>query len=135
MPIAGFSFTKIYGERKGAPDKQEKIYNNVKITNINEGKIMMGQDGAKDALNISFEFSVDYGKAGKVELLGSIIYHEAQQKVKSLLDGWNKDKKVPPEFVALIYNFIFSKANVKSLQLEEEVGLPLHLKLPRLKVK
>lgn len=134
MPIAGFSYSKISAERTGVLGEKDKIENKVRISAVNDGKVRMGKD-ERAALNVQFEFIVDYAKAGKIELLGNILFYDSPEKLKELAEGWQKNKKVPPEFTAFIYNFIFGKANIKAIQLEDEMGLPLHLKLPRIKLK
>lgn len=134
MPIVGFGFTKVSAERKDQLKKQDKVQSSVKITSLKETKIKMSEE-EKEALILSFDFNIDYSNAGKLELLGNIVYYESPDKINELLTAWEKNKTVPPEFGAMMYNFILGKANIKALQLEEEVGLPLHLRLPQVKVK
>src|SRR3989338_4706321 len=134
MPIIGFAFNKINVERTGNLTKTDKIQNNVKVTSIKESKMRMGQE-EKESVNVSFEFTVDYSKAGKLELLGTIVYFESPDKVKVILQEWSKEEKMPQEFGVLMYNYIIKKCVVKSLALEEDMGLPLHIVLPKVQVK
>ncbi len=134
MPIIGFGFDKMGAERKAQITKQDKIQNNIKVTSIKATKVRISNE-EKEAITVLFEFIVDYSNAGKLELLGHIIYYETPDKLKTIRENWDKNEKMPPEFGALIYNFILGKANIKALQLEEETGLPLHVKLPRVKIK
>ncbi len=48
---------------------------------------------------------------------------------------WSKEQKLPPQFGELVYNFALAKSNIKALTLEQDLGLPYHLSLPRVKVK
>lgn len=134
MPIIGFGFDKISAERKSAEIKDNKLQNGVKITSLKESKIKIGNE-EKSALNLSFEFIVDYQAQGKVELLGHLLYYDTPENIKTLIDLWNKDNKLPTAFGTRVYNYIFNKTHVKAMQLEEEVNLPFHLRLPTLKIK
>ena len=86
------------------------------------------------SLMITFSFAIDYGRAGSLELKGYVLYYDTEKALKDLLDEWKKEQKLPPDFSTQIFNFILLKSNIKGLQLEEEVGLPLHLRLPRFRV-
>ncbi|MBS3152516.1 hypothetical protein J4230_03850 [Candidatus Woesearchaeota archaeon] len=133
MPIVGFGFDKIYGERKEFA-KQVKIENNIKITSLKDAKIVIGKD-EKVALRVEFDYTVRYEKAGTLQMLGNVLYFDNEEKIKELKDKWKKDEKVPTDFGALIYNFIIVKTTIKALQLEEDLGLPLHISMPKITKK
>ncbi len=132
MPIVGFNFKKISAEKK-IHIKNNKIQNIIKIASLEGSTIKIGSE-EMDATMISFEFSVDYAEAGKLEFLGNIIYYDTKEVVKELITSWKKNNKVTPQFGTMIYNYIMARCNIKALQFEDEVGLPLHLRLPRLKI-
>jgi len=48
---------------------------------------------------------------------------------------WKKDKKIPQEITANIINTVLIKSNIKTLALSQEVNLPPHLQMPRVKAK
>ena len=133
MPIVGFNFKKISAEKKAQVQNNDKIQNIIKIATVEESTIKIGSEEQKVAA-ISFEFAVDYAEAGKLEFLGNIIYYDTEEVVKGLISGWKNESKVNPQFGTMIYNFIMARCNIKALQFEDEVGLPLHLRLPRLRV-
>lgn len=135
MPIVGFGFDKINIEKKEQFTKDDKINNNIRVESLKEFKIKTSDKEESDALLINFEFGLDYGKAGNLELKGHIIFYDNEEKVKEILESWGKNKRLSPDFSTYIFNFVMLKSNVKALELEEEVGLPLHLKLPRFKIK
>ncbi|MBI2148714.1 hypothetical protein HYU23_03465 [Candidatus Woesearchaeota archaeon] len=134
MPIVGFNFDKISVEKKSSLSKEDKIQNNVNVRDIKESKLKIDKNEVK-SLKIEFDFSVDYSKAGNLQLLGNLIYLENEPKISELLNMWDKDKKMQTEFGAQIYNFIINRCSIKALQLEEDVGLPLHIILPKVKPK
>ncbi len=135
MPVVGFGFDKISVERKAQYTKEDKIKNNLGIEDFKETKIKTSDKEEQLAILIIFNFGLEYGKAGDLELKGHIVFYDSEDKLKELIAAWDKNKRLPPEFSMFIFNFILLKSHVKSLELEEEVGFPLHLKLPKFKIK
>ncbi len=129
MQIIGFNFTKISSERKKAPEGKIEIKSNINIKNIEQEKLELLKD--KDVLKFSFEFSVDY-TPGIANLLfeGFILVIVEKEKMKDILKKW-KGKKLTDETRIPLFNTILTKCNLKSLQLEEEFGLPTHVPMPR----
>ena len=135
MPIVGFGFDRINVERKQQFSKEDKINNSLKIYEVKETKLKTSDKNEEDALTLLFEFGLDYGKAGILELKGHIIFYDSKDQIKEIYDFWEKNKRLPTEFSTHMFNFIMLKSTVRALSLEEEVGLPLHLRLPRFKVE
>jgi hypothetical protein len=50
---------------------------------------------------------------------------------EEILKKW-KDKETVKDFKLAVLNVIFKKCNIKALQLEEELGLPLHMPMASL---
>ena len=55
------------------------------------------------------------------------------EKIKEYLSSWEKDKSIPTDIMSQILNTILFKCNVKALNLSQEVNLPPHIQLPRVK--
>jgi hypothetical protein len=53
--------------------------------------------------------------------------------VKSVLKDW-KEKKVSDDFKIKLFNQILNKCNLKALQLEDELNIPPHFRLPTLQI-
>ncbi|GAG20549.1 unnamed protein product, partial [marine sediment metagenome] len=51
---------------------------------------------------------------------------------KDILKEWN-DKKMSEDFRITLFNIILRKSNLKAIQLEDEMNLPIHIQLPSLK--
>ncbi len=134
MPIVGFGFDKITVERKGQSTDQEKIQNNIKINSLEESKIAIGKE-EKEAIAVFFNYVVNYGSMGQLEMDGHILYYDTQENIKELINEWNKDKKVNKVFSANMYNYVLRKVTIKALELEEDVGLPLHMTPPRIELR
>ena len=129
MPIVGFGYEKISVERKETT-KQVEITNNVNFTSLKETKMKIGNE-EKPAVKANFDYSVDYQEAGKLQMIGYVVFYDTEAKVKEYLDLWKKQQKLATEFGAHLYNFIIAKASIRALQLEEDLSLPLHITLPR----
>ncbi len=134
MTIIGHGLTKINVERKGQLGKEDKVENNIKIISIESSKIKI-DNKESEGLNVLFEFTVDYGNAGIVELKGFVIYQDSKEKITEILNKWEKEKKFVDEFGTMVYNFIIKRASIKSIQLEDDVNLPLHIVFPRVEIK
>ena len=60
---------------------------------------------------------------------------EEQKKVEELLNGWKKDKKLPPEVITPVLNMALTKCNVQALILSQEINLPPPIPLPKVQQK
>ena len=88
---------------------------------------------SEEILKFIFEFSVNYGTAGDTLLEGHVVYMDSPEKIKEYLSSWEKDKSIPTDIMSQILNTILFKCNVKALNLSQEVNLPPHIQLPRVK--
>jgi len=131
MRIIGFNLTKIAIERKEEISGDLKITQNVDIKELVKEKTPVTKD---EVLKIKFKFEIKYSNdIAKLEFEGNIILMPDKDEMKMLLDSW-KDKKIPETSRIPLFNFIMSKCNIKALSLEDELNLPLHIPLPRLKI-
>jgi len=136
MKVVGFNFKKINIERlsDGIADGGIKINTNIDIPEIVEAD-PKGFPTKDKILGIKFSFTVNYEPDfAKVSLEGGLLFAGKEEKTKEILKEW-ENKNMPDDFKVLLFNFILRKANVKALQLEEELNLPLHVALPSLKKK
>ncbi|MAH33213.1 hypothetical protein CL615_02370 [archaeon] len=132
MTIVGFNFTKIEAEKKELTKGKIKINNNVSITDVGEKNISVGTDKQK-ILRCSFEFVSKYDpNVGMIKLIGNVLYMNDSKKVKEIMDGWKKDKKLPKELMASILNTVLNKCNVQALILSEQISLPSPIELPKI---
>jgi len=120
---------KIGIERKEQIEKELKISQNIDIKEIEKEKVPVSND---EALKVTFNFTIDYSKdSAKIEFVGNLIILPEKEETKKILKSW-KDKKFTDEFRIPLFNFIMSKCNIKALALEDEMGLPFHIPMPRL---
>ena len=128
LKLIGSKFTKLNAERNTEFSGKLEIKTNIKVVSLDKVK------EAKDSLKLSYNFDIDYNELGKISIEG-ILYLSGDSKTIKELVKIQKDKKYDsPEYIA-ITNLIIQKASIKAFELEEELGLPIHIKLPTLSVK
>jgi hypothetical protein len=128
MKLIGSRITKITAQRNPNFEGELQIKTNIKIPSIEKAKEQ------KDTVKISYEFEIDYGNLGKVEISGILFIAADSKLTKDLIKFHTEQKFETPEQLA-ITNLILQKASVKAFELEEELGLPIHIRLPTLSTK
>lgn len=129
MKIIGFNFTKISVERSEKPLKEYKIKQDIDIKEITEEEVLVSD---KASLKIKFFFSIDFSEdIGKVEIEGIVVLLPENNELNEILNDW-KNKSLKEGFRIPLFNFIMNKCNIKSLELEDLVGLPMHIPFPKL---
>jgi hypothetical protein len=128
MKIIGFNLTKILVEKRENQDGKIQISQNIDIKDLIKDKIPISNE---EILNLKFHFIIDYSNnLGKLEFDGYLILLPEKNELKDFLKSW-KDKKIPEDSRVPLFNFIMSKCNIKALNLEDELGLPYHIPMPR----
>ena len=134
MTIVGFNFTSINAEKNGAVKGKVNINNNVSIKDVEEKDLSLGPN-KQQALRFIFEFISKYDpNVGSISLAGDVLFIEEAKKIKEILDGWKKNKKLPKEVTSRVLNTILGKCNVQALILSEQVNLPPPIPLPKVQV-
>jgi hypothetical protein len=128
LKLMGSRLIQISGKRKPEFDGKLAIDTNIKITNIEQMK------DSKEAIKVEYDFNIDYGDLGSIELKGMLFFHTSSKSIKNLTKSW-KEKKFDSAEHVKITNVIIQKATVKALEIEEELGLPMHIRLPSIKPK
>ena len=134
MKLIGFNFTKINAERY--PKKESrgvKINTKIDLSEVEEVKSDVLK---KDSLiAVKFLYEIDYSPDyAKITLEGNLVLAMEHKIAKNILKEW-KSKKIQDELRAFVFNIIFKKANIKALQLEEELNIPFHMPMPSIKVE
>lgn len=128
LKLAGSRITKIDAERNQDFSGKLEMTTNIKITSIEKIK------EPKDTLKISYLFEVDYKELGKITI-GGILFLSSDSKTAKEIIKTHKDKKYETPEIMAITNLIIQKASIKAFELEEELSLPIHIKLPSLSIK
>ena len=132
MKILGFNFDKISIEKLSNKVENLKVNTKIDISEIKEVKSDFLKT-KEEIVNIKFSYDINYDpNFAKINLAGNIILSINPKVLKEVLKQW-KDKKMPEEFRISVFNIILRKSNLKALQLEEEMNLPLHIPMPSIK--
>jgi len=139
MKVIGFNLTKISGERFPKYERKTPPTINVDITSIEKDSVEMLKDS--EALRILFKHVVFYtkdikskDKEAEVSIEGVIVVSASKDEVKDVLKEWKK-KQLPDGFRSSIYNLIFQKCTPRTISLQDEIGLPSHIPLPRYQIQ
>lgn len=132
MQIIGFNFEKILAEKKNITKGAKiQINSNINIKSIEQEKIDIVKD--QSALRFNFEFKVDYKPdIAEILLQGFVLVLVPKDESKNILKKWKKNE-VPNDIRIPLFNTIMTKSNLKALQLEEELNLPTHIPLPKIR--
>jgi hypothetical protein len=131
MRLVGFNFTKISVEKFKDSVQDLKFNTKIDISSIEPLKsdLIKVKD---EPLKIDFVYSVLYEpELAKIELAGTMVLSVESRIARDILKGW-KDKEMSDEFRIFMFNIILRKANIKALELEDELNLPPHIPLPSL---
>jgi hypothetical protein len=132
MKIIGFNFSKIHAEKSDKAFEKINIKTNIDISEITEVKSDIF-DKKESLVGTRFEFKVDYEpEYAQISFNGFVLFSLEKKEADEVLKLW-KDKKISENFKVVLFNAILKKSNLKALQLEEELNLPLHIPLPSVK--
>jgi hypothetical protein len=131
MQIIGFNLDKISAEKKKEITGKLEIKSNIDIKDVEQDKLEVVKE--KDVLKFGFSFSLNY-EPGYAHLIfeGKILLLVDKVKSKEVLKKW-KTKKLDDEIRIPLFNFILNKCSLRALQMEDELGIPTHIALPRIK--
>ena len=132
MRLITFKFNKISIEKLSDSFNEVKINSKINISDID----VLRSEAIKreeDVIQVNFNYSILYNpEIAKIDFKGRVLLVTDKEKAKEIEEMW-RNKKMTEEFRITLFNIILRKANIKALELEEEIGLPLHVPLPTLK--
>ncbi|PIN90948.1 hypothetical protein COU60_01240 [Candidatus Pacearchaeota archaeon CG10_big_fil_rev_8_21_14_0_10_34_76] len=130
MKLLGINFTNVSAKRNIKLEKIEKISTNIEFTNIEKDNIEIMKDSK--ILKISFKFSIEYEtKQAELTFEGILLLSTTEDILDKTIKDWKK-KKMNDELKVPVFNIILNKCSLKALQMEEDLGLPLHISLPKI---
>ncbi len=128
IKIIGANFLEINTKRNPDFSGKLKLKTNIQIISLEK------LEKSKDTLKITYIFEIDYGDLGKIEIKGELFLLSDIKTIETVLDNKKNKEYNTPEYIT-ITNLIIKKASIKAFELEEELGLPIHIKLPTLSIK
>ena len=127
----GFMLTKISAEKFVQKLTDLKIASSINVKNIEENPVSLSSEKER-LLGVSFSYSINYSKdIAKIEFEGKLIISVDPETEKEILKKWKK-KEIEDSLKMDLFNMILMKAGIKALQLEEDLGLPTHFRMPSL---
>ena len=130
IKLLGFNLTKINVEKNPDYKGQLSIKSSMNIISIEKHKIDLIK---QESVKINFNFSIDYEKLGSISIDGFFILAVDKKTFKELTEKWDS-KDFDPELRVIILNIVIQKSSLQALKLEEEIGLPLHMQMPRVNI-
>ncbi len=129
MKLLSFNFNKISIERLSNKAEDLKASANLEIKEVNSLKSNGLLKTNNDLIGVKFLYSIKYEpNYAAIEFLGDVILEVEPKMAKEIVKDW-KDKKTSEEFRVFVFNVILRKSDIKALELEDELNLPLHLPL------
>jgi len=130
MKFIGFNFNKISVERFSNSLEGLKINTKIDISDIKDVKESFTNKDIR-LIKAEFQYDVIYDPGfANITLSGEVFVSDKSDVINEIIKKWEKDKSMPDDFKVFLFNIVLRKCNLKSLELEEEMNLPLHLPLP-----
>lgn len=131
MKLVGSKITKVNASRN--PDFAGKLSmdSNIKVTDISDHT----QEGSDmKMLKITAAYIINYGELGMIEIEGQLFVTGEEGNLEKIRKNFDEKDFNSPEMLGIM-NITMQKFSIKAFSLEEELGLPIHIKLPSLKQK
>lgn len=131
MKLLSSRYTKISVERNPEYVGKTSVKENIKIKSIENYKPEKAKD---DLTKVTYEFSLNYGDLGKIEIEG-ILFLLIDSKTQKIILKNYEDKKINTEENVVIMNLIMQKVSLKAIALEDEFSFPAHISIPKVQYK
>jgi hypothetical protein len=128
VKLLGFNITELSVKREEEFKGELRVNSDIKIESLEKQKLDLVQ---QDVLRVNFGFKITYEELGEVDMKGHLFLLLDEKTTKTALSEWKKNKKLLQDVNLFTVNLILQKCSLKALQLEEELGLPLHMQMPR----
>ena len=128
LKLIGSRLTKVLAEKNPDFNGKMSMKTNIKVNSLEKTK------ESKDILKLSYTLDINYEDLGKILIEGLLFISGDQKSIKDLQKIHKEKNFESPEYIA-ITNLIIQKASIKAFELEEEMNLPIHIKLPMLSIK
>lgn len=134
MKLIGFNINKINAERKENNFSDLKIENNIQIEEILSTKSDIFKKD-EEIIQFKFLYKLNYKPdIASISFSGNILLLVDSKEAKNILKEW-ESKNISEEVKLAVFNIILRKTSIKSLELEDELNIPLHINIPSLKGK
>ncbi|MBS3088100.1 hypothetical protein J4226_05905 [Candidatus Pacearchaeota archaeon] len=128
IKIIGAKFLELEAKKNPNFSGKLQLKTNIQINLLEKLK------ESKDTLKLTYIFEINYGNLGKIVIKGVLFLSMDLNTIKIILKNKENKEYNTPEYIK-VTNLVIQKASIKALELEEELGLPIHIKLPTLSIK
>lgn len=132
MKLVGFSINKIDAEKFSSKAGKLNLKSNLNISSINkiDSQVLKTEE---TILSVDFVYTINYKPDfAKIEFKGNILIALEPEKAEDVLNQW-QNKKMPDDFNVNLFNLILKRITIKALEIEDEMGLPFHISMPKVK--
>jgi len=131
MKLLGSKITKINAERNLDFDGKLELNTNINIKSIEK---FQPDKVDIESLKVNALFEIQYGKLGQISIEGQLYLSTDAENIEEIINNFKSNKYDTPEQIAIM-NIVIQKFSIKAFELEEELGLPIHIRLPTLQGK
>lgn len=126
MPVIGIRMDKIEAERKENVkiEGQIRILPVPRIVQVQEVQVP-GPTGKVNIVEVSFEYVTNYDPpVGEMKVNGTIMFQEAENVRKQLIDTWKEKRQLNPDLGKEIIYRMTQQAFLVMMNLARELNLP-----------
>ncbi|MCD6189215.1 MAG: hypothetical protein J7J97_03375 [Thermococcus sp.] len=136
MPVVGVNVTKIEVEKQGGVLGKVEVNLSPKIEEVRLGEIKT-PSGKVNGIEVFFTYQIGYNpEIARAVIKGAVFYlPPKREQIDEILDGWEKEKKIPPEMFAEIVNFVTSEITPLIMVISKEMRIPYPIPLPRVTIR
>lgn len=122
MSIVQAKITKIEAQvNAGSKGEKISVSNNIKLSNV---EAMNLETGGKKGVRVTFNFESKYTPSiGSIKLEGQIMYVSESEKIDSMLEKWNSEKKIETDLHMSLTKAALTKSHLKAIKIADELGL------------
>jgi hypothetical protein len=126
MPVIGIRMDKLEAERKESVklEGQMRISPVPRVLQVQEIQVP-GPTGKANIVEIQFEYVVSYDPpVGEMKIIGAIMFQEAENVRKELVNTWKEKRQIHPEVGKEIIYRMTQHAFLILMNLARELNLP-----------
>lgn len=134
MPIIRHKYTKLQSEWPKPMQGNLKINSNINFVDMREEPNISGESGT--GYTIVYDFKTTYGdESATVNVRGELLYAAPKDEAKEMADLWKEKKILPERTVLQVGNFCLMRAQMKAIQLANDLDLQSPVQLPKFEAK
>jgi acyl carrier protein len=132
IKILGSKILKINAEVKPTFSGKLKIDTNINLKSIEKFKPELSNI---NSIKTDATFKISYDELGFIEISGQLFLScDNDKQIDEIVSNFDQKKFDSIEIISIM-NIIMQKFSIKAFEIEEELGLPIHIKLPSLSSK